>query len=125
MRTSPGGPITQACFVDQSADETLGPWIDVRGCAHVAFYVTGAGTISSGVITIEEAAPKDPGSNPTVAGEATGAYSSVTTYSASGVTGGAQAAIHLTPAAYCFVRARISTILAGTNPVVSVCCVAY
>lgn len=125
MRTSPGGPIATPCFTDQSADETLGPWIDVRGCAYVTFYLTGSGTISSGVVTIEEAAPKNPTTNPNVVGEATGGYSAITTYNASGVSGGAQVAIHLTPAAYCFVRARISTVLGGSSPLVSATCVAY
>lgn len=125
MHTSPGGPLSAPCFTDQSADETLGPWIDVRGKAYVAFYVAGSGTISSGVLSFEEAAPKDPNANPAVIGEATGGYSLITTYSAAGVTGGAQVAIHLEPRAYCFVRARISTVLAGTVPLVSVCCVAY
>lgn len=125
MRVSPGGPVGTTCFASKSADETLGPWIDVRGCAYVTFYVTGTGTISSGVITFEEAAPSDPNTSGVVAGETTGAYSAVTTYSASGVTGGAQAAVHLPAAAYWFVRARISTVLGGSTPLVSVSCVAY
>lgn len=125
MHTSPGSPIGTTCFVDKSADETLGPWINVYGKQNVTFYITGSGTIASGVITIEEAAPKDPNTNPNVVGEATGGYSVVTTYNASGVSGGAQVGVHLTPSAYWFVRARISTVLAGTNPLVSVCCVAY
>ena len=104
MHTSPGIPITTTCFADQSEDETLGPWIDVRGKANVAFYITGSGTISSGVISFEEAAPKDPNTNPNVAGETTGGYSLISTYNAAGVTGGAQAAVHLDVAAYCFVR---------------------
>lgn len=118
MHTSPGGPISAQQFTDQTADETLGPWIDVRGKSHIVFYVTGEGTISSGVITFEEAAPKNmsvTGSD--VAGEATGAYSSVTTYSASGATGGAQAAVHLPIAAYYKVRARISTAIVGGGDV--------
>ena len=126
MHTSPGGPISSQQFTDQSADETLGPWIDVRGYAHVVFYITGSGTISSGVLTFEEAAPKNlSASGAVVVGETTGAYSAVTTYSASGVTGGAQASVHLPVAAYCFVRARISTVLGGSSPLVSVGLVAY
>lgn len=126
MHTSPGGPKSVQCFVDQSADETLGQWIDVRGYPNVTFYVTGSGTISSGVVTFEEAAPKAPNDNPNVVGEATGGYSAISTYDASGVTGGAQVAVHLpSDKAYWFVRPRISTVLSGTNPLISVCLVAY
>lgn len=128
MRTSPGGPISQQCFYRQSADETLGPWIDVRGCAHVCFYCTSNGTTSSGVISLEHAAPENMGASglnpPPVFGASTGNYSVVTTQNASGFTGGAQIAVHLPPAAYFFVRARISTVIGGGGTV-SVGCEAY
>ena len=125
MYTSPGGPKSVQCFSDQTADETLGPWIDVRGYSYITFYVTGEGTVSSGVITFEEAAPKVFLANGggEVVGETTGAYSSITTYSASGVTGGAQAAVHITVAAYCYVRARISTAIGGGGDVTVNCVV--
>ncbi len=115
MHTSVGGPKSVQCFYRQSADETLGQWIDVRGYAHVVFYITGNGTTSSGVITLEEAAPEDFGSSttPPVFGAATDGYAPITTYNASNVSGGLQGAVHLPVAAYCFVRPRISTVIGG------------
>ena len=125
MHTSPGTPISQQCFTDKIDDETLGPWIDVRGKMNVVFYLTSDGTTSSGVISIEEAAPKDLAANPVVFGAATGSYSLITTKNASDFTGDAQVAIHLdSDRAYCFVRARISTVIGGGGSV-SAGCVAY
>lgn len=129
MHTSPGGPLSVQCFYRQSADETLGPWIDVRGKAFVAFYCTSNGTTSSGVVTFEEAAPEDfsktDGLNPPpVFGGTTDAYSSITTKNASDFSAGKQVAVHITNAAYCFVRARISTAIGGGGTV-SVGLVAY
>lgn len=126
MVTSPGATISTQCFTDVSADETLGPWIDVRGRAYVVFYLTSAGVTSSGVVTIEEAAPKDFSSSttPPVFGAGTAGYSVVTTKNAADFTGGLQVAVHLTPAAYCFVRARISTTIGGGGTI-SANCIAY
>lgn len=129
MHTSPGTPISQQCFTDKSADETLGPWIDVRGKANVTFYVTGNGTTSSGVISYEEAAPKDMGVNggvnpPPVFGATTGGYSLISTSNASDVTGGLQQAVHLPVKSYFYVRARISTAIGGGGTI-SVGCVGY
>jgi hypothetical protein len=118
--TSPGAPKSVVCFTNQSADETLGQWIDVRGYANVSFYLTGSGTILSGVVTLEEAAPVAGGGAPVV-GLSTGGYSVITTINASLVSGGAQLAYHCPPdVAYAFVRPRISTVLAGTNPLLTV-----
>lgn len=117
--TSPGGPKSVVCFTNQSADETLGQWIDVRGYANVSFYLTGSGTISGGVVTLEEAAPTVAG-NPPV-GLSTGGYSVITTINASLVSGGAQLAYHCPPdVAYAFVRPRISTALSGSTPLLTV-----
>lgn len=126
MHTSPGGVISEQQFTDQTADETLGPWVDVRGKANAVFYCTSSGTTSSGVITFEEAAPKNlsRSKNEGVFGADTGKYSSITTKNASDFTGDAQVAVHLTVAAYCFVRARISTVIGGGGSV-SVGLVAY
>jgi hypothetical protein len=125
MISTPGATISAQCFTDKVDDETLGPWIDVRGCANVVFYITGSGVTSSGVITFEEAAPKDLSAQaPVVFGATTAAYSSITTNNASDVDGGKQKAVHITVAAYCFVRARISTVIGGGGSI-SVGLVAY
>ncbi len=115
MRTSPGSPITSQQFTTVTADETYGPWVDVRGCSYLTFYLTGVGTTSSGVITFEEAAPADLSVFPIVPSMAqdVGNFSAITTTNASVVTGGLQVAIHMPAAAYLFVRARISTVIGG------------
>lgn len=115
MRVSPGGTIRSQQFTAVSADETYGAWIDVSGCAYVTFYVTGVGTTSSGVVTFEECAPTDLSITPVVPSspQDVGGYSSITTLNASTVTAGLQVAVHCPAAAYCFVRARISTVIGG------------
>lgn len=65
-------------------------------------YVVGAGTISSGVVTIEEA--HDP--------EYSGTWSSIQAVTASDVTGGAVKAYHIS-GKYRAVRARVSTTIGG------------
>lgn len=128
MYTSPGGPLSVQLLTDVTADETLSKWVDVRGYAHIVFYITGSpDTISSGVITIEEAAPKnlsEPGAGAVVFGAGTGGYASITTRNAADVTAGLQTAAHITVAAYCLVRARISTAIGGGGSI-SVGMVAY
>lgn len=116
MFTSPGGPLHVTQFTDQSADETLGQWINARGFGNISFAITGTGTTSSGVITFEECqAVKD--TFPLVPpGEATGSFSVISslTTNASDVSGGAQKVVHAPPnVAYEFVRARISTVIGG------------
>lgn len=114
MRISPGAPVIAQCFYRQTADETLGPWIPVLGCANVVFYITANGTTSSGVITIEECAPENMANTPFIPfGATTDAYSSVTTVNASTVSGDKQVALHITNANYFFLRARISTAIGG------------
>jgi hypothetical protein len=125
MIATPGGTLNEQSFTSKTADETLGPWHDVRGRANVVFYITGSGVTSSGVVTFEEAAPKDVSVVPNrVAGCDTGKYTSITTVNASDVDGDKQKAVHLTPQAYCYVRARISTVVGGGGDL-SVCCIAY
>lgn len=125
MITSPGSPQTVQQFTDASADETYGPWVNVLGAQAVTFYFSGAGTTSSGVISIEESAPKDVTVRPnTPIGESAGSYSLITTKNASDITGTTQVAVHLPIAAYFYVRARISTVIGGGGTV-SGCCVAY
>lgn len=111
--TSPGVPKTVLCFENQTADETLAQWVDVRGLPNVTFYLTGSNaTISSGVITFEEAAPlKIDGP---VYGTSTGEYSVIATQNADTLTDGVQLAVHLpSDRAYYFVRPRISTAIGG------------
>lgn len=125
MHISPGATLSAQCFVDQSDDETLGPWIDVRGKAYLVFYCSSTGTTSGGVISFEEAAPANFTTNsPPVFGATTGSYSVITTKNASDFSGDKQVAVHATVAAYCFVRARISTAISGGGTV-SVGLVAY
>ena len=124
--TFPQGPLSVACLTDQSSDETLGPWVDVRGCANLVFYCSSTGTTSSGVITFEEAAPifSQATLNPPVFGAATDGYSAITTLNASVISAGLQVAIHVPVRAYCYVRARISTAIGGGGTI-SVGLVAY
>lgn len=123
---SGGNVIVSSQLLNQSADETYGPWVNVLGCANVTFYVTATGTTSSGVITFEETAPLDPSIVPLVpsAPQDVGKYASITTLNASVVSGGDQTAVHCPSAAYCFVRARISTVIGGGGTI-SVGLVAY
>lgn len=92
----------------QIIDETTSIAVPVQNCTFLTFYVKGAGTTSSGVVTLEEAdwdAKKDAAYG--------GTWSSITTVNASDVSGGAQKAIHLSPGVFSFVRARISTAIGG------------
>lgn len=126
MRVSPGGPIVaEALPAGSSADETLGPWINVLGCTNVSFYPVSVGTTSSGVITYEECGPRDVTTLPLAPiGLDTGKYSAITTQNASAFTGTAQQAVHITNASFLFVRARISTAIGGGGTI-GIVCVAY
>lgn len=116
--TSGGAPVVFVCFTDQSADETLSKWYPMNGYTNHTFYVTGTGTIASGVVSFEEAASVIEGLVQPVKGEATGGYSVIQTCTAADVTGGAQKAYHSPPnAAYQYVRARISTAIGGGGTV--------
>lgn len=127
MVVSPGSPQSVQCLTAVSDDESLGPWIDVRGYPNVTFYCTSAGTTSGGVVSFEEAAPENfhqAGQPPPVFGVTTGGYSLISTQNASGFSGTAQIAVHLPAAAYCFVRARVSGAITGGGTI-SVGLVAY
>jgi hypothetical protein len=93
-----------------TADETLGTPLNARGMEYISAYVEGTGTISGGVITIEEASYE---ASTTYAGT----WSELETVDASMVTGGAQLAVHLQPGAYGFIRARVSTAITGGGSV--------
>ena len=109
------GPTRIYSLTEATADETLGHWLDCTQLPYVAAYVIGIGTLDSGVITLEEA-DWDPKNGPVY----DGVWSAITTVNANDVTGGAQKAIHFAVAKYRFVRARVSTVIAGSGGSVTV-----
>lgn len=110
------GPKTVTLIDAQSADETTSQAIDLTGYSNAAFYLQGSGTISSGVVTYETAV-HDPSHSGQIYG---GTWSEIATVNAADVTAGAQKRTALTPGEWGLVRARISTVLAGTVPLVTV-----
>lgn len=75
--------------------------------------IIGNGTIASGVVTIEEAY-QVPGTT------YAGTWSTLTTVTASALTGGAQQLVHLSPTALMSVRVRISTSIGGGGGITAV-----
>ena len=69
--------------------------------------VMGNGTVSTGVVTIEEALWLDKQM------PYSGTWSVITTVTASTITGGAQTVIHLSPTALTNIRVRVSTDITG------------
>lgn len=96
-------------------DETTSQPVNLKGRTDVVLYLSGAGTITSGVVTIEESLPLV--NQPSEGQPYGGTWSSITTVNAATVTGGVQAAIHLEPASYGYVRARVSTAIGGGGSV--------
>jgi len=97
--------------IDAAAtDETLGKPFDATNYPYVTFWITGTGTTSSGVVTIEETDWDDEATDSV---PDTPFWSSIQTVNASDVTGGARKAIHLTVSKYRYVRPRISTAIGG------------
>ncbi len=90
-----------------SVDETLGMIYDFSGFTSGVFYVVPTGTVTSGVVTIEES----------YAANYTGAWSTISASAAIGT--GVQQALHLNVSAnaYKFVRCRISTAIGGGGTV--------
>lgn len=107
------GPTRVALLTNQTVDETTSVAVPMAGMTAVVFYVTGTGTTSSGVITIEEGEWWDGPDTPFAQTPYAGTWSPITTVDASDVSGGQQKAIHLPVAAYGFLRARISTVIGG------------
>ncbi len=101
------GPIFITALETASTDETLGYQIDMSRFGSAVFYIVPAGTVTSGVVSIEESAVKD----------YQGTWSLVTASAAIGTD--AQQALHLNVAAnsYKWVRARISTAIGGGGTV--------
>lgn len=75
--------------------------------------IIGNGTIASGVVTIEEAY-QVPGTT------YAGTWSTITTVTASALTGGAQQVIHVSTTALLSVRIRISTAIGGGGGITAV-----
>jgi hypothetical protein len=106
------GPSRLLSLDAKSADETFGVAFNAQQSPYVTFYITGNGTTSSGVVTIEEADWNVAKDTPF-----SGTWSEITTVNASDVSGGVQKAIHLPVANYHFVRPRISTVIGGGGTV--------
>jgi hypothetical protein len=88
--------------------------IDIRSYQENTVYITGTGTTSSGVVTIEES-DWDPFDSAQVF---SGTWSVITTVAASTLTAGGQTAVHLpAPSAYAWGRVRISTVIGGGGTV--------
>lgn len=84
---------------------------DLSDFDRIVTYVEGVGTISTGVLTIEEA--------PSVG--YTGTWAAIDTVDLTTLTGGAvTAAVHLTVGAYRAIRWRISTGVTGTDGAITV-----
>ena len=102
----------------ESADETTSEAIDCRRYSKIAIFFIGVDTISSGVVTIEEATfNANPQSGPL---GYTGTWSTIQTYTATGVSGGKQEAVHLQVSCYAWIRTRISTAIGGGGNISSV-----
>lgn len=97
-----------------SADETTSRFVDVSHETAITLYVKGTGTISAGVLTIEEA---DYGQNEMPPS----ACSAIGTVALTAVTDGAQLAYHIGGPggvfAYGSIRVRISTAVSGGGSV--------
>lgn len=99
---------------DAIDDETTSKWVDVRGRTALAFYISSAGTTSSGVVTLEEtnyvADPADASAEVQLYDGTPGV---IATVNASDVSGGAMSSVKAPIGAYAFVRARVSTVIGG------------
>lgn len=101
----------------ESADETTSDAVNVLGYSNLTFYIIGADTTSSGVVTIETADYE-----PARAAQDAyaGTWSAITTVNASDVSGGQQKAITVSNAPYTWVRTRISTAIGGGGTISTV-----
>lgn len=109
-------PLRVRMLTNVSADESCSQPIDCRSYTSLAVYLSSVDTTSSGVITIEEA-DYDPDTDMIYGGT----WSTITTINASTFTGGAQLAYHFpSPAAFAFVRVRVSTAIGGGGSISAV-----
>lgn len=111
------GPVRQIALpAGTSADEAQGPPLDLRGYRGGLVTITGTGTTSSGVVTLEEAS-YNPWKEPIYGGT----WSAITTVNATDVTGGAQKVVHLTANQLPeFLRVRVSTAIGGGGSIEAV-----
>ncbi len=80
------------------------PAIDCRSFSNLTLYSTGAGTVSGGVVVIEEAATAD----------YSGTWSAIAGLTdPTAASGGKTIAVHLITGAYGFLRARLTTQISG------------
>jgi hypothetical protein len=87
--------------------------VNCQGHTAVSVYLTGTGTTSSGVVTIETADfPAE-----LEAASYSGTWSAVTTVNASTLTGGQQTQVILAAGCYSWVRVRVSTVIGGGGSV--------
>ena len=107
------GMLSVDLLKDQTVDETTSKPVDCRGRTHVTVYLSGAGTTSSGVISIEESMPAGTPGGQVPAQSYSGTWSLISAVNASTVTGGAMAAQHLTISSYGWIRVRITTVIGG------------
>jgi hypothetical protein len=106
-------PQLNAAITDETDPGAPAP---CHGFPYVSVYITGTGTTSSGVVTVETA-DYDPQS---VTNGYAGTWSAVTTINASDVTGGAQKLVALTTASYAFIRTRVTTAIGGGGSISTV-----
>lgn len=111
MITTPGSPLTTTLLNAVSADETFSRPVDVRGYTHIVVYVIPNGTVSSGVVKINEACI-DPDTDQIYSGTWVQVGSDISPASATGI-----AVLHLTVAAYSHLQARVSTAIGGGGTV--------
>jgi len=96
-------------------DETTSQPVNLKGRTDITLYISGDGTITSGVVTLEESLPLI--NQPSEGQPYGGTWSSITTINAATVTAGAQVAVHFDHASYGYVRARVSTAIGGGGSV--------
>lgn len=105
----------QVCIDASATDETGGSPHNCEGYPYLKLYLTGVGTINSGVVTVEEA-DYDADKNVPYGGT----WSAIATINGSDVTADVQKAYDLPVEAYGFVRVRISTAIGGGGTVTAV-----
>jgi hypothetical protein len=103
---TPTGP--QVLFTAQTATTANGIFYISGLCARATVAIIGAGTLSTGVVTIEEAYYTPQGS------PYAGTWSPITTVTASTLTGGAHTVIHIAASIWAL-RVRISTTVTGAG----------
>lgn len=108
------GPTRFTAMSGVITDEQRGGIFDATQYPYVTAFVTGTGTIASGLVSFEEA-DYDPAASPY-----TGTWSDLgSSYdvTASGLTGGATQAVHFPVAKFRFVRPFIETAIGGGGSV--------